>query len=310
MRILKDLGSLFLQAGREFGKDDAMAKAAALAFYTALGMAPMLLLTFAIASFLPDHLREGMIHQIEGVVDLQQMAQGQNPQEQGGDDVASAIDEMVESAQRRQQEMSAGIWSLVIGVATLLFSAGGVFAELQSALNKMWDVEPHGGAGTWVKRRLLSLGMLVAVLFIMLVSLFLSTAIEAMFPREGHVWKWTNSLVSLGVFTLIFALIYKVLPDVTIAWRDVWVGAAVTALLFSVGKYSIALYIGHQSFTSSYGAAGSLIALLAWVYYSSNIVFFGAELTQVFARRYGTGIHPYTDAHRRGASHKATPDGA
>ena len=311
MHLLREAGSLLVQAWREFGQDDAMAKAAALAFYTALGMAPMLLLTIAVASFLPAGSQQRMIEQIEGIVNLQQSTPSEAASAQGGDDVASAIDEMVANAERRQREMSAGTWSLVVGIATLLFSAGGVFSELQSALNKMWDVEPRpdAGLGSWLKKRLLSLGMLVAVLFIMLVSLAVSTAIAALLPDGGALWQGVNSLVSLGVFTLIFALVYKVLPDVTISWRDVWIGAAVTALLFSVGKYLIAIYLGHQSFTSSYGAAGSLIALLVWVYYSSNIVYFGAELTQVFARRYGSGIHPAHYTRRRGARHKAQPEG-
>jgi membrane protein len=309
--MFKTTASMLWQAWREFGQDEAMAKAAALAFYTALGMAPMLLLTIAVASFLPDDVQRRFIAQIEDVVNLQQKAQDDGASEQTGDDVADVIDDMVAGAEQRQKKMSAGIWSLCVGIATLLFSAGGVFSELQTALNKMWDVEPRPGAGlgTWIKKRLLSLGMLLAVLFIMLVSLAISTGINLLLPQDAAPWQWINSLVSLGVFTLIFALIYKILPDVTIAWRDVWVGAAVTALLFSIGKHLISIYLGYQSFTSSYGAAGSLIALLVWVYYSSNIVFFGAELTQVYARRFGSGIHPADYTRRKGAQHKQTPEG-
>ncbi len=318
MGIMKAAATMLWQAWLEFGKDDAMAKAAALAFYTALGMALVLLLTIAIASFLPDGVQQQMIAKIEEVIQLQTDSELDIPprseeekNEPDKDNVARVINEMVTNAERRQQEMSSGVWSLCVGIATLIFSAGGVFSELQSALNKMWDVEPRTGAGVglWIRKRLLSLGMLIAVLFIMLVSLGVSTAIAALLPKEGTVWQSTNTIVSLGVFTLIFAMIYKVLPDVTIAWRDVWVGAAVTALLFSIGKYFIAIYLGHTSFTSSYGAAGSLIALLVWVYYSSNIVFFGAELTQVFARRYGSGIQPVHYTKRTGARHKATPEG-
>lgn len=309
MKWMKAIGSMLWQAAREFGQDDAMAKAAALAFYTALGMAPMLLLTIAIASFLPEGVQRRMIGQIQDIVDIRE--QGAGDSEVSGDDVASTIDDMVASAERRQRQMSAGTVSLAVGLATLLFSAGGVFSELQSALNRMWDVEarPDAGVRSWIVKRLVSLGMLLAVLFIMLVSLAVSTAINLLLPEGGTLWRWVNSLVSLGVFTLIFALIYKLLPDVTIAWRDVWIGAAVTALLFSVGKQWISVYLGYQSFTSSYGAAGSLVALLVWVYYSSIIVFFGAELTQVYARRYGSGIHPAAHTRRSGARHKATPEG-
>lgn len=326
MKTIKAVGSVIWQAWQEFGKDEAMAKAAALAFYTALGMAPMLLLTIAIASFLPDGVQHQMIAKIEEIIEVQtesasnaarHSADGEPVAEATAagqpekDDVSQTLHEMVANAERRQREMSAGVWSLCVGIVTLLFSAGGVFSELQSALNKMWDVEPRPNAGirTWLMKRLLSLGMLLAVLFIMLVSLGVSTAIEALLPGEGAIWQRLNSVVSFAVFTLIFAMIYKVLPDVSIAWRDVWVGAAVTALLFSVGKYFIAIYLGHQSFSSSYGAAGSLIALLVWVYYSSNIVFFGAEITQVFARRYGSGIQPAGYTRRKGAQHKATPEG-
>ena len=153
--------------------------------------------------------------------------------------------------------------------------------------------------------------MLFSVLFLLLVSLVISAAIALAVPGEGAWWNLLTLAVSLAVFVVLFALIFKVLPDARIAWRDVWVGATLTAVLFAVGKYFIGLYLGNSGLASSYGAAGSLVALLVWVYYSAVIVLFGAEVTQVYARHFGSGIHPAAYAVRQGRKNPSAPaDGA
>ena len=165
---------------------------------------------------------------------------------------------------------------------------------MQSSLNAIWDVEakPSEGVWGWLRKRLLSAGMIIALAFVLLVSLGISAAISAVMPSGGMIWDIVNFVVSLGVFTLLFAIIFKYLPDVSVQWRDVWVGAAVTAVLFAVGKTLIGIYLGKSSVASSYGAAGSLLILLLWVYYSSLLVFLGAEFTQVQAKVGGSPIQP------------------
>jgi YihY family inner membrane protein len=189
----------------------------------------------------------------------------------------------------------------MVGLATLAWSASSVFAQLQEALNTIWEVEPKPGAGLLgtVRRRVLSMTMVLGIGFLLLVSLVLSAGLAALgrffgglLPGAEALWQVVEFAVSFGVVTLLFAAIYKVLPDAEIRWGDVWVGAAATALLFALGKLLIGLYLGHASVGSTYGAAGSLLVLLVWIYYSAQILFFGAEFTQAYARRYGSRIVP------------------
>jgi membrane protein len=209
-----------------------------------------------------------------------------------GDQAAQGVQLVVESA---GEQKSGGVVSMLIGVATMLFSASGIFAQLQGMLNRMWNVRvrsSQAGYVSWLRQRLLSLGMLFSILFLLLASLVVSAAIAAVLSRGAEAWTLLDLGLSWLIYVMLFALIFKFLPDADIEWRDVWVGAAATALLFAVGKYAIGLYLGNSALASSYGAAGALVVLLAWVYYSSLIVFFGAELTQVYARHYGAGIRP------------------
>ena len=187
----------------------------------------------------------------------------------------------------------------------LFIGASGVFAQLQSALNTVWNVRVKPGAGIWefVRKRLLSFGMVLSIGFLLLVSLIISTVVSAISKLDVQfisnftpAWQIINLLVSFSLITLLFAFIYKYLPDVKIGWKDVWVGAIITALLFILGKYLIGLYLGRSSLGSAYGAAGSLIVFLAWVFYSAQILLFGAELTQVYTRRYGSKIRPVRHA--------------
>jgi membrane protein len=199
----------------------------------------------------------------------------------------------------------------IIGTVALLFGALGVFAELQDSLNTIWEVKPkpQGGLIGTLKnlflKRLLSFAMLAVIGFILLASLALSAGLAAlnewlagMLPLPEFVMLAINFVISFGVITVLFASIFKILPDAKIAWRDVWLGAAVTSLLFTIGKLLIGLYLGNSNIGTSFGAAGALALLLIWVYYSAQIVFFGAEFTQVYANEYGSRIRPDEDAVR------------
>ena len=273
------------RAVSDFFEDDAMTYAASLAFYTALSLAPLLLLLITIGGFLGESTQQDLITQLEQMV---------------GGKAAEGIEMIIDNAQQNPQQST---WALVVSLAVLLFSASGVFAQLQAALNHIWDVKPKPGAGVWgwIRKRLLSIGMIFAILFILLVSLVLSAAIGAILQAMGLSTSGGNAdwigriitfIISLLVFIVLFALIYKYLPDVRIEWRYVWTGAIFTAVLFAVGKLLIGLYLSTAGVGSSYGAAGSLIALLVWVYYSSLILFFGAELTQAYAHMQGASLLP------------------
>ena len=260
------------EAIKEFSADNALGESAALAFYSALGLAPAILLFLAVTAYLGESTKQKLVEQMEALV---------------GRQAAEVIQLVVKSA---EQHPVAGTWSAVAGGLTLLFSASGIFAQLQSGLNHIWNVKPRPSTDYWgwVRSRLLSAGLLMSVLFLLLVSLVVSTAIAFVLPTTGAGWELITNLISLAIFTLLFAAIFKFLPDVKIAWRNVWIGATVTAVLFALGKHLIGVYLGQSSVTSSYGAAGSLIALLVWVYYSAAIVYFGAEFTQVVARHSGS----------------------
>jgi membrane protein len=264
----------------DFLSDNAMTMGAALAFYTALSLSPLLILLLSVASFLGSNMQDQLVRQITSLI---------------GPEAGSIISTIIENA--GQQKVAATV-SAVIGLATLVFSATGVFAALQSSLNRIWNIEAKPGHGIWnyIRKRLLSLGMILAIGFLLIVSLAVSTTLNIILAGSGMVWQAVNFTVSLAVFILLFALMYKFLPDAEISWKDVWVGAAMTAVLFAIGKFAIGAYLGYSSVGSTYGAAGSLMVLLVWVYYSSLIVFFGAEMTQIYARKYGSRIQPESHA--------------
>jgi len=283
--VVKNLNPLGLlkESFSEWQRDKASRLAAALAYYTAFSIAPLLLLIISIAGiFLGDEAARGTIfYQLEGLL---------GPEAAG----------FFQSAIAHSREPGASSVSAIIGIATLIWSAGNVFGQLQDALNTIWEVQPapSGIVGT-VKRRIVPLTMVLGVGFLLLVSLGLSAAISAVgnflgdiLPGSNAFWQIVNVVLSFAIITLLFAAIYKVLPDVEVRWSDVWVGAAVTALLFVIGKTLIGLYLGHASVGSTYGAAGSLLVFLVWVYYSAQILFFGAEFTQVYARQRGSRIVP------------------
>ena len=264
--------------------------AAALAYYTLFSLAPMLVIAVSVAGFFfgREAAQNQIVETLSGFV---------------GKDAGVVIQTMIENASKQQTTDS--IFAMLVGVILLLFGAGGVVGQLQSSLNMIWGVEPRPGGGIlgFIKERFISYGMVLGVGFLLLVSLVVSAALSAFdkflggaAPGASWVLQIVHFLVSLGLIAFMFAAIYRFMPDGRIAWRDVAVGGILTALLFNVGKFFIGLYLGQSSVTSVYGAAGSLVTLLLWIYYSSLIFFFGAELTQVYATRFGSGLIPSPNA--------------
>jgi len=278
---------LIKSAVGDFLEDGAFRLSAALSFYTILSFAPLLLVVVGIAGYLGAS--EAMSQQI-----VDQMRTLIGP---AGGEMAKAVLENADEPQK-------GIISIIIGLVTLLFGATGVFVQLQDALNTIWEVErkPGGSAWSFVRSRLLSFAMVLGIGFLLLVSLVLSAAITLIQNQfatgQGSLWQAINTGVSMIVITILFGLMYKILPDVKIGWRDVVSGAIITGVLMTLGKFAIGLYLGHSSVGSAYGAAGSLVVLLVWIYYSALIVLFGAELTQVYARHRGSGIVPKPHARK------------
>jgi membrane protein len=274
------VGSMLAEAFSGWQRDNAPRMGAALAYYTLFSMAPLLLVAIALA----------------GLVFGREAAQGQIVGElQGllGDTGARAVEEIVERSRRPES----GVLATAAALFTLFLGASGVFGELKGALNEVWDVPPPGGGILRLLReRLASFAMVLAVGFLLLVSLLLSAALAAadgalhrFFPGPlAVVLQLLNNVVSLVTITALFALLFKFLPDTRIGWGDVWMGALFTSTLFTAGKFLIGLYLGRSSFGSAYGAAGSLVVVIVWVYYAAQIFLFGAELARVYAQRHGT----------------------
>jgi len=281
---VKSIWGLIKSALTAWGEDKAPRLGAALSYYTIFAMPPLFIIVIFIASLLfdPNAVRTEMFSEVGGLI---------------GQKSADAI----QSAMALQYEANKGIIASGLAILALIATATGLFIELQDALNGIWGVEVRPGAGIWgfIRIRLLSFAMVVGIGFLLLVSLVVSAGLAALskyvsslMPGLGLLWLITNDIISFAVITLLFAMIFKVLPDVRIAWRDVWVGAAVTSLLFTGGKFLLGWYLGRSSTVSSYGAAGSVILILLWVYYSAQILFFGTELTKVYADRFGSHIAP------------------
>lgn len=290
---LREILVLSKEAAVGWDEDNASRLAAALSCYTLLSIAPLVVLCVAIA----------------GMVFGREAAQGQIADELGsvvGAQGAQAIQLVIANA----KNPSSGILASAGGIAVLLFGASGVFGELQSSLNTVWDVEPKPGRGLWgvIKDRFFSFTMVLGVGFLLLVSLIVSAGLAALGNLMSQavplapLWQVLNVVISLGVTAFIFALIFKVIPDVQVAWRDVVMGALVTAVLFSLGRALLGLYIGYSGVGSSYGAAGSIVALVIWTYYSAQIFLFGAEFTQAYAAHYGSRIEPSKEAVPIGAA--------
>jgi membrane protein len=258
-------------------------KGAALAFYTLFSMTPILVLAIAIAG----HFFGAEAAQGEIIAELQRLV---------GRNGAQAIQALLAAARNPASGLVAGVVSSIL----LLVGATSVFAELKDSLDELWGIEQplQSGIMPFIRTRLLSFGLILVLAFLLLISLVVSAALAVIERMAGGIWSSSaadlsilSSLISFGVIACLFAVIYKMLPNVALSWRDVWVGAVVTAALFSLGKYAIGLYLGNSAVASGFGAAGSVIALLLWVYYSAQIFFLGAEFTRQYALRFGSLQH-------------------
>jgi membrane protein len=280
--------AILKRAVNRFIDDDCPTMAAALAYYTTFSLAPLLLIIISVVGLIFG--REAVQHDIQGQI---QALIGQGP--------ASQVGSLVQNA---GQHSSSGVVGTILGVLALLFGASGCFSQLQSSLNQIWHVKPDprvGGIRNFVTHRILSFGMIMAIAFLLVVSLAVTAAlsafgdfISAYLPRgfSGPLLQVLGFVASLAVITTLFAAMFKVLPDAKIRWRDVWIGAGLTALLFTIGKFLIGMYLGHSGTASAYGAAGSLVLVVLWIYYSSMIFLFGAEFTAVWSQAHSGAVQP------------------
>jgi YihY family inner membrane protein len=291
--------------------DYAPSMGAALSYYTLFSLAPMLIIVIAVAGmvFGEEAAQGEIVGQLRGIV---------------GMEGAVAVEEILKAA----REPAKGAVATIVGVVVLLVGATAIFVELQSALDRIWRVPAvEGESGIWqlLRSRLLSFGLIFGLGFLLIVSLVVSAALAAL----GKFWSawfagWDTVLhlldfaVSIATFTLVFAMIYKIMPRARVPWRDVWTGAAVTAILFTIGKVLIGLYLGKSGLASGFGAAGSIVVLIAWIYYSAQIFLFGAEYTWVYANRHGSrsrepaparAITPRARESRRASQAHARPVG-
>ena len=282
--------SLLKASAAAWKKHNASRFGAALGFYTIFSVSPLAVIGVAIAGsvFGAETARAELLEQIRGLA-------------------GSAGADAVEAVMKSAAGSGKGVAATVIAAATLIIGATTVFAELQDALNTIWEVKPKPGKGIviFLKKRLLSFAIVLGIGFLLLVSLVMSASLSAFShyftgggPATGHGWSVAYGMVSFMIITLLFAMIYKILPDMKIAWRDVWLGAVITAALFTAGKYLVGLYLGQSSVISAYGAAGSLVVLLLWVYYSAQIVFFGAEFTRAYTYQREPRVVPEPEAMR------------
>jgi membrane protein len=286
---VKTLWSILKQAFQQLQEHRAFELAAALAFYSAISLAPLITVILSVATFFygAEAVRGELMHQVEYLLGSQGA-------------------EVVQTILANAKQTGSGLFG-IIGLVTLLVSASAVFIQLQSALNTIWEVAPRPDL-SWkytIRLRLVSMALVAGAGIFLILLVILSAVLAAVAKFIAEVTPSLQSLlglvdfiVSIGVLTFLFAMIFKILPDAVIRWKDVWLGALTTAILFALGKLAISLYLGKSAPGSAYGAAGSLIALLLWIYYSALILFFGAELTQVYARRIGERIQPAPHAQR------------
>lgn len=273
----REIPGLVLTAAKGWSSDNVPRLGASLAYYTLFSIAPILIIAIAIAGFVfgADAVQGEIAIQLEGII---------------GKEGAVVVQDLVQNASRPGRSAI----GLTVGTVTFILAATGVFLELQYALNTIFRVKAKvgGNISMFLKARLRSFGLVLSIGFVLLVSLGVSAVLSATskWLGEGYtgasiVWQILNVAVSFGIISLLFAVIYRFLPDVKLSWRDVWLGSTVTAILFTIGKQALGVYLGRSSTTSSYGAAGSVILVLLWVYYSAQIILFGAELTRVLVER-------------------------
>ena len=287
---LKDLFPLLKDTFTSFGETKCARLAAALSYYTIFSIAPILLVIISLAAIFldPETVRKGIIEQIGSNVNSS---------------AANAVADILSNA--KQTSHGGNIILTIIGFVTILAGATGLFAALQDSLNTIWGVEPKPDAGIFVmiKARLLSFVMVLGIGFLLIVSLAASVAVKAAADQLGMLLggaEWIAPVLNVVIFFVLitgfFALMFKILPDAEIQWRDVWVGAGLTSVLFSVGKAILSWYLSRPGTASAYGSAGALVVLLLWINYASQILFFGAEFTKVFANRFGSHIEPEAHA--------------
>jgi membrane protein len=277
-----------MRVWKEWNEDKVTRLAASLSYYTVFSLAPLLVIIIAVAGLLfgADVAQRQIVAQMQGLV---------------GAEGAELVDGLLNNA----RNTDANWLATLLGLATIVLGATGVVGELKDALNTIWNVTPKPGNGLFATffERALSLGMVLAIGFLLLVSLVVSAGLTAVNEAvRGYVEQWVivaqllDLAISLGAVTLLFALLFKFLPDARVAWRDVWIGAAVTAVLFTLGKFLLGVYLGNSNLATPFGAAGSLVILFVWVYYAAQILFLGAEVTQVYANLFGSGVRPKSDA--------------
>jgi membrane protein len=281
-------------------EDQPFQLSSSLSYYTLFSLAPLLIIIIAIAGFAfgRQAAQQEIVGTIQGMI---------------GQQSAEAVQGMIQNA---GSQPKTGIIATVVGIVTLILGAGGVVGQLQTSLNTIWGVAPKPGQGVFgfLRQRFISFAMVSGIGFLLLVSLVVSAVLSSLTRWIGTFFGGTqviahalDVIVSFVLVTALFGIIYKFLPDVRIKWRDVWTGAALTSMLFTIGKFLIALYLGHSAISSTYGAAGSIIAVLLWVYYSSLIFFLGAEFTQVYATHYGSGVGPRENAAPLSNRKRSTP---
>ncbi len=283
---LKEIWKFTVEVFEQWSDDKAPKLGAALSFYTMFSIAPLLVIAISVAGFIfgEEAARGEIVTQIQSLI---------------GREGA----EVIQTALKNTKDTESGIIALTISFVTSFIGSTIVFVELQDSLNMIWKVKPKPGRNLikgLIRDRLMSFTIVIGTGFLLLVSLIISALLSALssYITESFagfpIWilEFLNVIISLGIIYLLFAMIYRILPDVHLRWSDVWVGALVTSILFVLGKYLIGLYIGTSTLGSTYGAAGSLVILLLWIYYSAQILFLGAEFTQVYAERFGSGIRP------------------
>ena len=289
MKLLQKAWQILKQTVVNFFQDDSFSYASSIAFYTIFSLPAILIISLSVGAtvYERDVVQQELINQIGRLI---------------GPSSAAEIEKILLNAALD----STGTLARIVGIGTLIFSATTVFVSLQTSLNKIWGIKPKPERGIvkYLIDRLLSLAMVISIGFLLLVSLIIDTLLVVLQTTlskflEGwtlYIVTGTNIAISLALITAIFAMLFKVLPDAKIKWRDVWVGAMVTTVLFTIGKFLIGFYLGNSSVNSAYGAAGSLVIILVWVYYSTVILLFGAELTSVYAEKTGSKILPYHHA--------------
>lgn len=300
-RRLKTAWTILRETFEAYARDNAARLAASIAFYAVFSVAPILIIATAIAGFIfGDEVALAEI-----AVELDRIT-------------SPATREYIFALVERWQDTTSGVLATVIGFGTLLWGAYRLFMALQDTLNMIWNVRPRAKIGIkkWMRMRLLPFVMVILIGLLLLASMLVTAALAALgrffgefFPIPTFVADLSNFVVWFALLTGLFAAAFKILPDVTVKWRDVWIGAALTSFLFSIGRTLIGLYLAHTSTTSIFGAAGSLVALLFWVYFSAQIFFWGAEFTQVWARHLGERIEPERDAVRDSRQERAAATG-